>query len=173
MMFQSRNRESYLFKSGYEQYQFQDIHCFNLVIENLIFSRHQSRHRPEQWQHRFQSRNRESYLFKAGMCAITAAMFPASFNLVIENLIFSSRNLIRRRDHQLKSFNLVIENLIFSSGQMNSSVRKRAQSFNLVIENLIFSSLTVCDRISITHAIAFQSRNRESYLFKTFLSVSR
>ena len=61
----------------------------------------------------FQSRNRESYLFKSR--AATVETSPAiCFNLVIENLIFSSEDLEEITDELKDCFNLVIENLIFS-----------------------------------------------------------
>ena len=63
----------------------------------------------------------------------------------------------------MSSFNLVIENLIFSSRCVPQSARYRLR-FNLVIENLIFSSGNVPPRDDIQ--TLFQSRNRESYLFK-------
>ena len=61
----------------------------------------------------FQSRNRESYLFK---CPERKPIRGCDerFNLVIENLIFSSKSP-QRDEPQAYSFNLVIENLIFSS----------------------------------------------------------
>ena len=136
----------------------------------------------------FQSRNRESYLFK---CIHTGnALIVASFNLVIESLIFSSTVLLLTPHHEGQSFNLVIESLIFSrwwtfgsdcalgwdlfqSRNRESYLFKdihiwwetaKCVSFNLVIESLIFSSAT--SATSATLRYGFQSRNRESYLFK-------
>ena len=62
--FQSRNRESYLFKSVSGFRLFRKAPCFNLVIENLIFSRVGKKSLQKQNVSGFQSRNRESYLFK-------------------------------------------------------------------------------------------------------------
>ena len=88
----------------------------------------------------FQSRNRESYLFKTRM----------------------EEPVLRTRF----SFNLVIENLIFSSHAGLQQFAATDVCFNLVIENLIFSSE---DEIkSLDRLIGFQSRNRESYLFKVY-----
>ena len=66
--------------------------------------------------------------------------------------------------HRL-SFNLVIENLIFSRQHVGSfRISDIAFSFNLVIENLIFSSPGPGCQFGCP--VEFQSRNRESYLFK-------
>ena len=136
--------------------------CFNLVIENLIFSTRisrlcrcvnislfQSRNRESYlfnwpmpcWMrdrlHTFQSRNRESYLFNTGVDTTDQCGSPAGFNLVIENLIFSTWR--------------------------RSASWHKYYSFNLVIENLIFSTNT--RRPSPARISSFQSRNRESYLF--------
>ncbi len=116
------------------------------------------------------------------------------FNLVIENLIFSSNSMSRRAVLVKPCFNLVIENLIFSSVHVKIDTEKVLETFqsrnresylfkrtapvpkhhklggfNLVIENLIFSSKTA----KPAHAwlTAFQSRNRESYLFKPTSSL--
>ena len=62
--FQSRNRESYLFKIALGVELYAGIHGFNLVIENLIFSRRGFSHERSRNIPPFQSRNRESYLFK-------------------------------------------------------------------------------------------------------------
>ena len=65
-LFQSRNRESYLFKCRSFARSLRPAQsCFNLAIENLIFSSLTCEMLvadPEA----FQSRNRESYLFKSG-----------------------------------------------------------------------------------------------------------
>ena len=112
--FQSRNRESYLFKWG----KWTSAHAadwrFNLVIENLIFS----------------SRSWVSIpLWHRHPC----------FNLVIENLIFSRKRCWDVTETQEICFNLVIENLIFSSVFAGVGAFLVIPSFNLVIENLIFS----------------------------------
>ena len=144
VLFQSRNRESYLFKER-EQREADKASrlSFNLVIENLIFSRGHWRAvigilRP------FQSRNRESYLFKSRHCD------P------------------RIRERSILCFNLVIESLIFSRIWCDSWIRLQV-SFNLVIESLIFSSQPrseIC-----RYSVSFQSRNRESYLFKIRFAI--
>ena len=85
----------------------------------------------------FQSRNRESYLFKL-LLLLFRGFSHRSFNLVIENLIFSSK---------------------FQSRNRNLSGVRAGSPPCFNIENLIFSSLLSPRR-------EFQSRNRESYLFK-------
>ena len=136
-MFQSRNRESYLFKCAGVPLGSSRTRCFNLVIENLIFSRRFQRDR-EIESAEFQSRNRESYLFKPVDKSTTLRDVATSFNLVIENLIFSSLPYLAS-DIRCAGFNLVIENLIFSS-EVRSVNADGESGFNLVIENLIFSS---------------------------------
>ena len=111
--FQSRNRESYLFKCIQSYRVYKEIKSFNLVIENLIFSSLSSASRRLSY-HVFQSRNRESYLFKFEYRLSNLADF-FSFNLVIENLIFSRRGVVFCWGSDAFRFNLVIENLIFSS----------------------------------------------------------
>ena len=67
------------------------IRRFNLAIENLIFSSKNTRVRAGDFTgaDSFQSRNRESYLFKNLIDDMNRTA-DARFNLVIENLIFSS-----------------------------------------------------------------------------------
>ena len=94
----------------------------------------------------FQSRNRESYFFKIDKRQALCRATVQRFNLVIENLIFSSS----------------LGYLVGVGGMV---------SFNLVIENLIFSSLLKVNASDGTLAW-FQSRNRESYFFKKHLWFS-
>ena len=65
------------------------------------------------------------------------------FNLVIENLLFST--LPNNADRLASSlcFNLVIENLLFSTTQMRANADPVEEGFNLVIENLLFSTAPV------------------------------
>ena len=166
---------------------------FNLAIENLIFSSHNEK---EFWREfpLFQSRNRESYLFKLIKPSSARLTKIPCFNLAIENLIFSSPHqpyslavagdIVSISQSRILSFqvpnvepppepesnnrfNLAIENLIFSSYFRCAVPRcdKRSDRFNLAIENLIFSRYF--RSIVVRYAmILFQSRNRESYLFK-------
>ena len=160
--FQSRNRESYLFKPERRCLFARPDACFNLVIENLIFSslpkcrtkvfirwKFQSRNRESylfKYRKRtvykrycgFQSRNRESYLFKRLPLWCAYSRYN-SFNLVIENLIFSRYSSPSVMILLSSCFNLVIENLIFSRIMSAPQIQKVNISFNLVIENLIFS----------------------------------
>ena len=62
-------------------------------------------------------------------------------------------------------FNLVIESLFFSRDPNGGTFQSYMYRFNLVIESLFFSSFFV-----FRHAfkcLQFQSRNRESFLFKS------
>ena len=112
-MFQSRNRESFLFKYRNLITQMMSNLRFNLVIESLFFSRsHHSHHslRPNL----FQSRNRESFLFKSRFWMAMA----------IQSITFQSRNR---------------ESFLFKMGRKNSPYETILR-FNLVIESLFFSS---------------------------------
>ena len=126
--FQSRNRESYLFKIGSGMQKMRGFYGFNLVIENLIFSSIFATFTVHDVMYPFQSRNRESYLFKFDRQPFQRRSQSHRFNLVIENLIFSSapRPFGLRPISLVFRFNLVIENLIFSSTQAEtpSPVRK-------------------------------------------------
>ena len=149
--FQSRNRDTFLFKlAGYEA-SLDDR--FNLVIEILFFSSY------------------AELLGKSRCCA--------SFNLVIEILFFSSipnlkflRQLeyfwfqSRNRDTflfkksvpnapstQRARFNLVIE-ILFFSRQENLPESAPAVCFNLVIEILFFSSSELCFRCTLNYKVS-------------------
>ena len=63
LLFQSRNRESFLFKEMPVCLTERSRAGFNLVIESLFFSSRQLSH-PSPHYLLFQSRNRESFLFK-------------------------------------------------------------------------------------------------------------
>ena len=137
-LFQSRNRESYLFK----------VESFIVYIKIGLF----------------QSRNRESYLFKYQSKASLPSGFTQRFNLVIESLIFSRKSLEAptTRGRQFQSRNR--ESYLFKRGNLEQAERN-LHRFNLVIESLIFSSVNVVSRV-LNAVFEFQSRNRESYLFK-------
>ena len=110
----------------------------------------------------FQSRNRESFIF----------YFPTGFgsqqprrrfNLVIENLLFSTSQRPARAASVI-SFNLVIENLLFSTMKSLDTGKGITLSFNLVIENLLFSTALKAFLVLLVD-LPFQSRNRESFIF--------
>ena len=86
-----------------------------------------------------------------------------SFNLVIENLIFSSQIdwVVRREVSKFQSRNR--ESYLFKF-RFLAMLRTSLRGFNLVIENLIFSRISMAGMPGL--ASMFQSRNRESYLFK-------
>ena len=89
--FQSRNRDAFLFKKAFYD------------IDRI------PRLRPR----KFQSRNRDAFLFKAKNSLPPGCSY-CRFNLVIEMLFFSRRN-IRTFLLRPRRFNLVIEMLFFSS----------------------------------------------------------
>ena len=137
---------------------------FNLVIENLIFSslrffalRKYAR------THVFQSRNRESYLFKYEKGRVASYLYVAFQSRNRESYLFKQKQQ-GCCDNPVESFNLVIENLIFSSSTENvptSQVPVSFQSRNR--ESYLFKR----DESTLeTGVLEFQSRNRESYLFK-------
>ena len=146
-MFQSRNRESFLFKLSLLFSSNSNWACFNLVIENLFFSRQWSMRR---WfmLMRFQSRNRESFLFKTTPRIIITAWIPVKFqSRNRESFLFKAQG--GYCGYQMRnSFNLVIENLFFSSLLCLCGL-PRLPSFNLVIENLFFSRLYVPHRLVV------------------------
>ena len=139
--FQSRNRESFLFKAWVKVLSVAYLECFNLVIENLFFSSE----RPIQLKKRmlvmFQSRNRESFLFKCELseCIVNAATEFQSRNR--ESFLFKTPLRPSSSQQRLSSrFNLVIENLFFSRLIVFKVTLAEVLRFNLVIENLFFSS---------------------------------
>ena len=62
--FQSRNRDTFLFKSADSESSDADIAGFNLVIEILFFSSNSLRQLEDYEATGFQSRNRDTFLFK-------------------------------------------------------------------------------------------------------------
>ena len=169
-MFQSRNRDAFLFKNT-------AVHC-RTQIGYL-------------W---FQSRNRDAFLFKVLSYSRREQGHQPRFNLVIEMLFFSSAHPMQFIRHFgiCQGFNLVIEMLFFSRA---ASERYRLSwipvfRFNLVIEMLFFSRMSVWSprvlKLSFNLVIEmlffsrqrtyrngkrikipFQSRNRDAFLFKS------
>ena len=88
----------------------------------------------------FQSRNRESYLFKSRAISIERPCAPKGFNLVIENLIFSSQQELIEGNHPHETF---------------QSRNRESYLFKFDENAYPFADVAM-----------FQSRNRESYLFK-------
>ena len=115
LVFQSRNRGSFLFKYVDPSAPSEGrIICFNLVIEVLFFSSSLST-APRVRASSFQSRNRGSFLFKSKRANRSTAG-NSGFNLVIEVLFFSRRCVLPKcLAVQFSCFNLVIEVLFFSS----------------------------------------------------------
>ena len=137
--FQSRNRESFLFK------------------EDFVFT-------PDAPTGLFQSRNRESFLFKLNIRQ-TFRCAPTKFqSRNRESFLFKKFNSFLMPTEVFR-FNLVIENLFFSSRLQPQRKLSNRPRFNLVIENLFFSRLWTATLYRSKHS-QFQSRNRESFLFK-------
>ena len=165
LTFQSRNRESYLFKSI--------LGVHPVVAQTSMF---QSRNRESylfkkkvlrcyrNTRNMFQSRNRESYLFKCFCRCRCVSRYSKFQSRNRESYLFKEQKPDLVPD-TFWGFNLVIENLIFSRLSQCGSHLSYHTCFNLVIENLIFSRFPVVLNLRIASSM-FQSRNRESYLFK-------
>ena len=116
LRFQSRNRESYLFK-----------------FSTLVITRYRT--------NRFQSRNRESYLFKCSASSTGAGGCTCTFqSRNRESYLFKSMGCLRLSGNRRSSFqSRNRESYLFKSIARKHPMKLRI-SFNLVIENLIFSS---------------------------------
>ena len=96
VLFQSRNRGTCRFKPMNLSSRAYRLTSFNLVIEVLVVSR-----RVEHGQHThclsFQSRNRGTCRFKSTHIHLSGGRLKIGFNLVIEVLVVSSKNLVVMR----------------------------------------------------------------------------
>ena len=141
-MFQSRNRDAFLFKAYQAIPDGRVNRSFNLVIEMLFFSSLTTR-----------------------ICGVMCV--GVSFNLVIEMLFFSSchfGNTSSAASPDSKSFQSRNRDaFLFKFGHQNFR-NEIVWSFNLVIEMLFFSSPSVSKMKS--QSFKFQSRNRDAFLFK-------
>ena len=137
-VFQSRNRESYLFK------------CFKKSLVGLPARE-------------FQSRNRESYLFKGGVQDFFRGE-NAGFNLGIENLIFSSKHGYYYKDRWLPFQSRNRESYLFKLQKWGDRWEKHQQFQSRNRESYLFKWCCPFERYYSNNP--FQSRNRESYLFK-------
>ena len=189
-MFQSRNRDTFDFKSGSGWLHGHSGSCFNLVIEILLISRHNSQQIGSISRILFQSRNRDTFDFKRRSTATQPKSKQHRFNLVIEILLISRNNTThlllnnrqtfqsRNRDtfdfknarpvrcrHRLRSFNLVIEILLISSTEAGRRYKEITTGFNLVIEILLISRPSGTQAGNFTVNM-FQSRNRDTFDFK-------
>ena len=169
-MFQSRNRDAFLFKLGVQSAKHPEPVGFNLVIEMLFFS--------------------------SERIAYESVLLDMRFNLVIEMLFFSSNIIVGLIEWWNGGFNLVIEMLFFSSdsvasthsiwGQWFQSRNRDAflfkffwiaravrcgNCFNLVIEMLFFSSPSAW-KSEASQSFRFQSRNRDAFLFKAASAIA-
>ena len=138
-MFQSRNRDTFLFKK-YKTFVAAPEYSFNLVIEILFFSRKRGDAFSSAFAVMFQSRNRDTFLFKGDTGGGTIAVSG-----------FQSRN----RD-----------TFLFKSNSCPSRCPFSHLSFNLVIEILFFSSAPLKTPSVKSLNCKFQSRNRDTFLFK-------
>ena len=145
MLFQSRNRDTFLFKTA-----------TSLKWSTTIST--------------FQSRNRDTFLFKPNPSNQNSALYH-SFNLVIE-ILFFSRQIVHAELVQAvgRGFNLVIEILFFSrcSTSFVKAMVWRFQSRNR--DTFLFKPIT--STISPSMLWLFQSRNRDTFLFKASRSAS-
>ena len=162
-MFQSRNRESYLFKPDDLDGNFVFVFCFNLGIENLIFSRVERSGSPYV---ALQVSISESRILSFKIC-FSIAIVISSLVSISESRILSFQepcNFLRK--HRIFRFNLGIENLIFSSRQ--SSYRLSLTSPVSISESRILSFQVAdgrgCDpsskdvSISESRILSFQGR---------------
>ena len=118
----------------------QPFRSFNLAIEILLFS---------------------------GQPEVDTATAPivARFNLAIEILLFSGDKLGVAVSRSA-GFNLAIEILLFSGTRLPCGfIRRIYAGFNLAIEILLFSGRQ--NNMSPTAPTAFQSRNRDTSLFRS------
>ena len=135
--FQSRNRDAFQFRSIPKPIAFRSLSSF-------------------------QSRNRDAFQFRISSLNARAPARNGCFNLAIEMLFSSGRQLTRRRAVK-EGFNLAIE-MLFSSGGMLRAGVDFSHGFNLAIE-MLFSSgiLTLTFRFPFRR---FQSRNRDAFQFR-------
>ena len=112
-LFQSRNRDTFLFNS---------VIIGDETGGNVVF----------------QSRNRDTFLFNTANAFISSQSRP-SFNLAIEILFFSTFKHFLWARPQYTRFNLAIEILFFST-QSLARQQLGLGSFNLAIEILFFST---------------------------------
>ena len=136
-LFQSRNREAYLFKDRMLNSHLPVISFQSRNREAYLFK--SAKNPAGQWLGiTFQSRNREAYLFKYKCVRWRRRCYVVSIS-ESRGLSFQGNRAVPT-PFRLARFNLVIERLIFSSLGGVPPVPSRA-GFNLVIERLIFSRL--------------------------------
>ena len=150
----------------------EDSECFNLAIEILLFSgNHCKRSTPTKCC-LFQSRNRDTSLFRIDMSTLRTQFQAKCFNLAIEILLFSGENTYRADEDMYFGFNLAIEILLFSGCVYTPHRHNPPQRFNLAIEILLFSGAIRCNIIiPVSRRIPFQSRNRDTSLFRQILGI--
>ena len=139
LKFQSRNRESFLFKSELHLQIVKLYYCFNLAIENLFFSSFRQNVFATPGLFRFQSRNRESFLFKCttAECQILICTEFQSRNR--ESFLFKEYPTFTKG--RASGWVSISQSRIFSfQGRHRQFDERRYWSFNLAIENLFFSS---------------------------------
>ena len=136
--FQSRNRDTFLFKY--------------VAIPTASSDRDRA----------FQSRNRDTFLFKWGY--VRSGEFGVRVS-ISQSRYFSFQDNFQALGLSPECrFNLAIEILFFSSRQLPVRSRSKRESFNLAIEILFFSR--ICWWFLPCPCLSFQSRNRDTFLFK-------
>ncbi len=112
----------------------------------------------------FQSRNRDTFLFKdRSPCG--HALSDCRFNLVIEILFFSSRLFLRMLISHWVCFNLVIEILFFSRWRHPDLQGDHNEFQSRNRDTFLFK--TACEKRLPKALSLFQSRNRDTFLFKS------
>ena len=167
-LFQSRNRDTFLFKLWRIRWAGSRSILrggFNLAIEILFFSRKESLNFGLQQVLKFQSRNRDTFLFKGVDGATSGAAC----------VMFQSRNrdtflfkLNPNQKAQQKVMIVSISQSRYFSFQVKERIRleeQAARGFNLAIEILFFSRSSPFVPVGLGFP-GFQSRNRDTFLFK-------
>ena len=164
-MFQSRNRDAFLFKSvpAYSQSSDSTV-SFNLVIEMLFFSSRYTEPLCDNTNRMFQSRNRDAFLFKLRRFLMSSTI-PIGFNLVIEMLFFSSDVpgapeapflLFQSRNRDAFLFKPQADDPYFSVISFQSRNR----------DAFLFKDIRHLSSWKLITIEWFQSRNRDAFLFK-------
>ena len=165
-MFQSRNRDTFLFKVSTVSVIVADSDCFNLVIEILFFSSPFFYIILCRLPDMFQSRNRDTFLFKPSRSRQTQRCRLPCFNLVIEILFFSSQKWDSRARPFVAFQSRNRDTFLFKSFIVRWSGVYPAQFQSRNRDTFLFKS-SLCSIFS-TRISMFQSRNRDTFLFKSF-----
>ena len=188
-LFQSRNRDTFLFKwaalqsaaysklvsiSQSRYFSFQGQHCEICSNADLMF---QSRNRDTflfktskskrvySGIIKFQSRNRDTFLFKRRLTSNEEIFFYVVSISQSRYFSFQGNKPLDVIQEMRLCFNLAIEILFFSRDCRSNCNCSRHSCFNLAIEILFFSR-SALGTLTDAGFTEFQSRNRDTFLFK-------